>query len=192
MARPTGRALRQEIIDTATGLIQQVGVRAFSYGVLAAELGVKAPSIHHHFRTKEDLVAAVAAEYRERFAERAAGLDGATAIERLDGYARLYADTVRADRFCLCGAVASEWLTVGEEPKREVQRFFDEQLAWLERELAAGVDAGELDADLDVPATAQTMLASLEGAMLLGRAGGTPDLPSTVGAMLLGLAAPTT
>lgn len=188
MARPSGRPLRDEIIDTAMRLIQQRGVNGFSYGVLANELGIKSPSVHHHFRTKEDLVAAVAVDYRRRFSELLAAIDDATAVDRLHSYARLYTQTAQADRFCLCGAVASEWLTVGDKPKAEVQLFFQEQTAFLESQLNAGIDAHEFRTDLDVPATASSLLAALEGAMLLSRANGSADLPDIVGSLLLSLA----
>lgn len=188
MARPSGRPLRDEIIETSTRLIQELGVNGFSYGVLAKELGIKSPSVHHHFRTKEDLVAAVAVDYRNRFASSTEAIQGSTATERLQAYAQLYADTARADRFCLCGAVASEWLTVGQKPKHEVQQFFGEQLTFIESQLVAGVEVGEFRADLDTPAMAQALLAALEGAMLMSRADGAADLPDTVGALLLSLA----
>lgn len=188
MARPSGRPLRDEIIDTALRLVQQRGVNGFSYGLVATELGIKSPSIHHHFRTKEDLVAAVAVDYRRRFTELVSAIDGLTSVDRLLAYSRLYTKTAQADRFCFCGAVASEWLTVGDKPKAEVQRFFQDQTDFLETQFSAGVDAHEFRADLDVPATASALLASLEGALLLSRADGSVELPDTVGALLLGLA----
>ena len=64
MARPSGRNLSEEIVESATRLVQERGVNGFSYGDLAKDLGVKAPSIHHHFRTKQDLLAEVARRYR--------------------------------------------------------------------------------------------------------------------------------
>lgn len=174
----------------ARALIQQVGVGGFSYGSLADRLGISSPSIHHHFRTKEDLVAEVAARYRSDFAAAVAAIDGPTAGRRLAAYVELYAETSSRSMLCLCGAVAAEWAAVGDKPRREVDRFFADQRSWLEATLADGVEAGEYRSDLDVRATASGLLATLEGALLLARADGEADLVATSSAAIIGLLAP--
>ncbi|MEL6984444.1 MAG: TetR/AcrR family transcriptional regulator, partial [Actinomycetota bacterium] len=93
MARPTGRPVRDELVTEARALIQQVGVSGFSYGDLADRLGISSPSIHHHFRTKEDLVAEVAARYRSDFAKTVAAIEAPSAGSRLAAYVQLYAET---------------------------------------------------------------------------------------------------
>lgn len=190
MARPTGRPVRDELVAEARALIQQVGVGGFSYGVLADRLGISAPSIHHHFRTKEDLVAEVAARYRSDFADTVAAIDHPSAGQRLAAYVELYAETSTRSMLCLCGAVAAEWGTVGAKPRSEVEGFFADQRAWLETTLAAGVEAGEYRPDLDVAATASALLATLEGALLLARADGEADLVGTSCAAVIRLLAP--
>jgi len=112
MARPTGRPVKEEILTSARTMIQRVGVGGFSYADLANELGIKAPSIHHHFRTKEDLVAEVVSIYRDAFTANVAALEGPTEMDRLQQYADLFNQTASAGQACLCGAVAGEWMLV--------------------------------------------------------------------------------
>lgn len=187
MARPTGRPVREELIAAATQLVKSVGVSAFSYGDLAKELGIKAPSIHHHFRTKEDLVTAIAERYRHEFAAAVAEIPGGSAPGRLQAYADLFASTARSEQLCLCGAVAAEWLSIGDGPRHQVVRFFDDQIEWLEAEISRGVDDGEFRGDVDISQVARLVLASLEGSMLMSRAGSSPDLAADMGGALLAM-----
>jgi len=61
MARPRQALLsRQRIVDAAAALIDAEGLDALSTRRLAAELGVRGPSLYNHFRTKEEILDAVA------------------------------------------------------------------------------------------------------------------------------------
>ncbi len=172
--------MRDEVVAAAGRRIQEVGVGGCSYGDLARELGIRAPSIHHHFPTKEDLLTEVARRYRLAFAERVADVEPVPVVEALVAYAALFEETSSAELLCLCGAVAAEWHTVGAGPRREVEAFFDEQAAWLTDRLQAGVTGGELRPDLDVPAAMTLLLAALEGSTLLSRAGDRGRVPTIV------------
>lgn len=50
---------RERIVDAALGLIDEVGVEAFSVNLLAARLGVRPSSLYNHISGKEDLLVAV-------------------------------------------------------------------------------------------------------------------------------------
>ena len=65
MPRTSGKDL--EILDAAERAIRDRGYNAVSFRDLAAAVGVKSASVHHHFPTKADLGAAVARRYAERF-----------------------------------------------------------------------------------------------------------------------------
>ncbi|MFK3979789.1 TetR/AcrR family transcriptional regulator [Micromonospora sp. NPDC050397] len=61
MPRPRQALLsRQRIIETAADLIDADGLGAFSTRRLAAELGVRGPSLYNHFATKDEILDAVA------------------------------------------------------------------------------------------------------------------------------------
>lgn len=57
----------QRLMDLAEAHIRHAGYRGFSFRDLAAELGIKSASVHHHFPTKASLAAAVVRRYGDRF-----------------------------------------------------------------------------------------------------------------------------
>lgn len=159
----------------------------FSYGDLAKELQIKAPSIHHHFPRKEALIAAVAEQYRADFLASVHAIESGSATDRLHGYAGLFSAASSNEMLCLCGAVAAEWTTVGDASHAIVEGFFDDQLTWLRSEIQAGIDSGEFRSDLDAVAAASGLLAALEGALLMVRANGGNDLPRSTAATMVSL-----
>lgn len=61
MARPSTPLIdRDATIATALRIIDEEGLEALSLPRLARELDVKAPSLYHHFRDKDEILAAVA------------------------------------------------------------------------------------------------------------------------------------
>jgi AcrR family transcriptional regulator len=61
MARPRQALLsRERIVEVATALIDADGLEAVSTRRLAAELGVRGPSLYNHFGTKDEILDAVA------------------------------------------------------------------------------------------------------------------------------------
>src|SRR3982074_977705 len=61
MVRPRQPILNQaRIVEVATAIIDREGMDALSTRRLAAELAVRAPSLYNHFRTKEEILDAVA------------------------------------------------------------------------------------------------------------------------------------
>ena len=61
MARPRKPLLsRERIVGTALALVDAEGLEAVSTRRLAAELGVSGPSLYNHFRTKDEILDAVA------------------------------------------------------------------------------------------------------------------------------------
>ena len=170
MAKPTGRAIRDELIEGSKTLIQTRGIGEFSYGALAAEVGIKAPSIHHHFPRKEQLLAEVATQYASDFGVKLNEIRDASAVKRIIQYADLYATTARSGRTCLCGAIAAEWASVGAEAQAVVDKFFTDQVDWLRNQILGGQRSGEIRKDgVSALKLARTVFASLQGSLLLAR-----------------------
>jgi TetR/AcrR family transcriptional repressor of nem operon len=53
----------ERLMDLAEARIREAGYRGFSFRDLAAEIGIKSASVHHHFPTKAGMAAAVARRY---------------------------------------------------------------------------------------------------------------------------------
>lgn len=172
------------ILDCAEGLVQMRGFNGFSYADVAVELAVTKASLHYHFPGKAELGRALIARYASRFTSSLGALDG-DAPARLEGYAQLYADVLRAHRMCLCGMLAAEYETLPEPMRDAVIGFFDENEAWVEGVLAAGREEGTLTFAGEPREAAQQIVSALEGAMLVARPYGDVDRFETAARRLL-------
>jgi AcrR family transcriptional regulator len=91
--RPYHRVnLKQSLLDSAVGLIGEVGPQAFTLREVARRARVSHNAPYRHFRDKEDLLAAVAAQGFDRLTEsmKKAMAKGRTAAERLSLSGRGY------------------------------------------------------------------------------------------------------
>jgi AcrR family transcriptional regulator len=59
----------ERLMNLAEARIREAGYRGFSFRGLAAEIGIKSASVHHHFPTKAGMAATVARRYGNRFFE---------------------------------------------------------------------------------------------------------------------------
>lgn len=171
------------VVDAAEGLIQQRGYNGFSYDDVAKLVGIKKPSIHHHFATKGDLAATVAQRYTHRFREQLLRIEGhhAKAADRLAAYAALFEDTYATDRrLCVCGMLGAEVNSLPAGVTHEVSRFFEVNTDWLATVIADGQRAQQLRPLPEARALAEAFLAALEGAMIVSRSSGSARGPAGV------------
>ncbi len=162
----------ERIVDLAERLVQQHGYNGFSYDDIAQGIGIRKPSVHHHFRTKAELVAVVVQRYTHRFNERLEAIQKhhADAGGRLRAYAKLFEQTFEQDqRLCVCGMLGAEADGLPAEVGAEVARFFKWNLDWLEKVFAQGQRAQQVRSETKAAALAEWFLCSLEGAMVVGR-----------------------
>jgi TetR/AcrR family tetracycline transcriptional repressor len=69
-AKPRGTLDRPTIVKAALRLLDQVGLEGLSTRRLAAELGVKGPSLYWHFKNKDELLSHMSGEmFREALPE---------------------------------------------------------------------------------------------------------------------------
>lgn len=185
----------ERILDIAERLVQTKGFNSFSYADIAAELGVTKASLHYHFPGKAELGEALITRYGQRFSEALERIDQdlPTARARLEAYAELYADVLRGKRMCMCGVLAAEYETLPEPMRVEVVRFFDENQRWLTDLLTAGMSDRTLSFTGPIEETAQNILSTLEGAMLVARPYGDVDrFDAATRRLLAGLTPPQT
>jgi len=159
------------ILDVAERLVQVRGFNGFSYADVASELGITKASLHYHFAGKAELGEALIERYATRFADALDAIDAsaADAPAKLDAYADIYADVLRDHRMCLCGMLAAEYDTLPEPMRAAIIRFFDHNEAWLTRVLEHGQEEGALRLTGTASEAAQTIVSSLEGALLIAR-----------------------
>jgi TetR/AcrR family transcriptional repressor of nem operon len=172
------RLTAERILDVAQRLVQTRGFNAFSYADLAARLGIRKASIHHHFPTKAELGRRLMARYHDGFRAVLEEIDrgGEGAHRKLQAYARLYLSVLRdEDRMCLCGMLAADFKTLAAPLRNAVKEFFDLNEAWLTRVLEEGRKAKQVRFEGPAQVQARLLVSGLEGAMLVARTYG--DLP---------------
>ncbi|MBN8893009.1 MAG: TetR family transcriptional regulator [Rhodospirillales bacterium 70-18] len=160
--------VKEAILSAARKAAQAHGYGGLNFRELAAEVGIKAASIHYHFPSKADLGAAVARRYWEDIAAELeamqAELPDATAC--LQHYPAIFRRSLEnGNRICLCSFMAAEYDDLPEPVKVEVQAFADVNVTWLAKALstAEGGDASTGSA------RALAIFAAVSGAQLLAR-----------------------
>ena len=162
----------ERVVDAAEGLIQERGYNGFSYDDVAKLIGIRKPSIHHHFATKSELAAVVAQRYTHRFREQLLKIEGqyAQAPERLTAYSQLFEATyLRDQKLCVCGMLGAEANSLPELVVNEVDGFFAANIAWLTTVITAGQRLGQISKQQSAEEIAQAFLCAMEGAMIVGR-----------------------
>jgi len=180
----------ERVVDAAEGLMQQQGYNGFSYDDVAQLVGIKKPSVHHHFPTKGDLAVMVVQRYTHRFREELLRIEGshARARDRLTAYAELFDRTFAHERrLCVCGMLGAEAHELPEAVREEVARFFGINLRWLREGFELGQREGSLGLGAQPEALARAYLCALEGAMVVGRGLSNDQGPSIVGGAMLDL-----
>lgn len=162
---------RTAILDTAEGLVQVRGFNAFSYADVSSELDMTNAALHYHFPGKAELGHALITRYAERFAASLQHIDesGASPFDRLRAYADLYRGVLEADRMCLCGMLAAEYQTLPGAMRDAVVAFFDANHVWLTEVLEAGRADGTIHVVGEARDSAELIVGTLEGAMLVAR-----------------------
>jgi TetR/AcrR family transcriptional regulator, transcriptional repressor for nem operon len=162
---------RTAVLDIAERLVQQRGFNGFSYADVAAELGVTTAALHYHFSSKSELGEALIERYAARFSSALDDISErrVTVSAKLRAYSDLYLGVLRDHRMCLCGMLAAEYHTLPAPMRDTVVRFFDDNHAWLTSLLEEGRVDGSLRYTGAAQATAQMIVGTLEGAMLVTR-----------------------
>ena len=162
----------EQILDAAQRLVQAKGWNGFSYADIAAEMGIRKASIHHHFKTKAELGYILLARYREAFRQALLRIesDADDPRLRLEYYIELFGETVRQQRMCLCGMLAADHDTLPTLVRGQVHDFFADNESWLTGVLGDAKRKKRLRFTGAPAAAARFFLSSLEGAMLVTRA----------------------
>jgi TetR/AcrR family transcriptional repressor of nem operon len=187
MGNPSSTA--DDILACARSLIVAGGYNGFSYADIAQVVGIRKPSIHHHFPSKADLVRTLVSRYREESEAGLAQLEAHVSdpAEQLRAYLGFW-DKCITDAslpFCVCALLASELPMLPEAVASEVKAHFRLVSAWLTAVLERGVRQGRLHLASTPSMEAEAFMATVHGAMLSARAYGDPKMFAIVTAPLL-------
>jgi AcrR family transcriptional regulator len=167
-----GRATRDRIVRTAAGLIFAQGVVGTSIDDVRKAAGVSGSQMTHYFRDKRSLIRAVISWQRDTVI----GLHEQPALGRLDSFEALdlWAElTIARQRELNCeggcgfGSLAGELAMSDDETRADLAEGFGRWENLFRQGLTAMRDRGDLRPDADPGELAASLLASLQGGMLL-------------------------
>jgi TetR/AcrR family transcriptional repressor of nem operon len=166
---------REEILYVARNLIQTRSYLGFSFQDVADRVGIRKPSLYHHFPTKEALGVEVLHEAAHAFRQWAAATSP-TPGRKLSAYFDLYRWDLRAGAaMCPAGALAPGWDCIEPKLRSAVRLLRDEQVQWLSGVFSADPRnrrrAGEM---------AAFVFAACQGALLSARMTGAVEDFDTV------------
>jgi TetR/AcrR family transcriptional regulator, transcriptional repressor for nem operon len=150
-----------EILEAAEIRIRRGGFEAVSYRDLAADVGIKAASVHYHFPQKALLGAAVIDRYSDKLSVALGQVDlaHATVEEHLQRLCNCYRAAVQNDgMICLGCMLGAESKDLPDAVSEAARRFFKRLLNWIESALG---DRG------DAPTLAIHIIGALQGTMIL-------------------------
>ncbi len=167
---------RDRILQVTQDLIQKSGYSAISFADIALAVGIKKPSIVHHFPNKGALVEAVVIQYSEFFETALKNvMDDASknSHNALDfAFMPYRAFGEEENKICLCGALAGEYTALPENVQKQVMHFFDMKQTLLKVILEQGLNNAELSFTCEPEKMAQHILHSLQGSLIIKRATG--------------------
>ena len=182
---------RTKILDAAQDLIQRQGLNAMSFKDLSDAVGIRKPSVHHHFATKAEMVRTLLERYQIEFSQvvRKVLDSKASGKTKLKRYCGLFLQTLQdgdQDKSCLCGMLVAELHSLEEQEASLVREFFRSNIDALQTIL----DEGAKDGSLSAGGSADIVLAALEGGLLTARCDGGPERFSTMIGQLLKMFSP--
>ncbi|MGI9424535.1 MAG: TetR/AcrR family transcriptional regulator [Hyphomicrobiaceae bacterium] len=166
------------ILEEGFCLLAERGYNAVSFADLAKVVGIKKATVHHHFPTKEDLVARVMAKFTE---------EHTAALSRVRARHDLAADVlvaflsgaealVQQSRCCLWAVLNAEFVTLPDSVQVEVQKFMDQVCGILCEIFQQGLEDGSLAFKGRSEDHGHLFFATAKGAILATRSSKNVDL----------------
>jgi TetR/AcrR family transcriptional repressor of nem operon len=168
-----GIATRERIVDAASILILEHGVEAAKLEDIQAAAHVSASQLYHYFEDKSALILAVIDHQTEAVlgAHRPV-LERLDSFEALEEWRDLIVGSIEAQR-CIGGCPLGSLVGSLAESDPLARAALANSFAEWERLLRVGIetmrDSGELRADVDAASLAISILASVQGGLLLSQ-----------------------
>lgn len=171
--------MRETVLDAAQELVQDRGLNGVSFQDIADKVGLKKPSLFHHFRSKDELAHALMERCRTSYGERYAEVlatDGLSEPDRLKEIARLFEEGLRTRHLCLLGALSNDSGAFSEELKADLSETATGSIDRYAVLFEEGRNAETLQFEGTPQEAASSFLAMLQGLQILARAKGDSEL----------------
>ena len=167
---PKGARTRARIVESAATLIHERGVAGTTLDDVKAAAEVSGSQMYHYFPDKDDLVQAVIDYQAETIVGRNRdALSGANGIEAWRDMVIAAAKRTKAKGGCQLGSLAGQLAESDPEARALIAAGFDQWAAAISGGLRSLHAEGKLPSGIDPDDLAVTLLATLQGGLLLGQ-----------------------
>lgn len=133
---------RETIIQTADELIRDKGYNAISYVDIANIVGIRKPSVHHHFPHKADLGVAVIEFHIAQLAQVRESYKNRPPAEQLDRFFTIYKEIKKQNRICIVGSLSTDFNTLEAAVQEKLEEFSEHMISWVSQFLKEGKTEG--------------------------------------------------
>jgi TetR/AcrR family transcriptional regulator, transcriptional repressor for nem operon len=173
---------REKLLEASFVLIREKGYSATSVDELCAEAGVTKGAFFHHFRSKDALAMAATNRWSEvsrAFFQRAPYHKHRDPLDRVLGYLDFRKELLKgevAEFSCLAGTMVQEVYRTHAEIREACDASISGQAATLEADIAEAMKLYGVRAKGSAQSLALHTQAVLQGAFILAKAKGGPDV----------------
>ena len=168
---PKGERTRARIVETAAALIHERGVAATTLEDVKVAAEVSGSQLYHYFPDKNDLVQAVIDYQADAIVSnhRHANLGSAKGVEAWRNMVITAAERVQAKGGCPLGSLGGQLAESDPEARSLIAAGFERWTAEISEGLRSLQADGKLPSDIDPDDLATTLLATLQGGLLLAQ-----------------------
>ena len=186
---PKGARTRARIVEEAAALIHERGVAGTTLEDVKVAAEVSGSQMYHYFPDKNDLVQAVIDYQAETIVDRnRQALSKANGVEAWRNMVITAARRTKAKGGCQLGSLVGQLAESDPEARALIAAGFDQWAAAIGDGLRSLQADGKLPSDIDPDDLATTLLATLQGGLLLAQVQQSPRPFETAVNTLLALA----
>jgi len=172
---PKGARTRARIVEAAAALIHARGVANTTLEDVKVAAEVSGSQMYHYFPDKNELIQAVIVYQADSIVSRnRRALSGAHGVEAWRNMVISAARRTKAKGGCQLGSLVGQLAETDPEARALIAAGFDQWSATIAEGLRSLHADGELQSDIDPGDLAITLLATLEGGLLLAQAQRSP------------------
>ncbi|SOD73114.1 TetR family transcriptional regulator [Jatrophihabitans sp. GAS493] len=166
-----GQRVRARIVEEAAALIHERGVVATTLEDVKVAAEVSGSQLYHYFPDKDDLVQAVIDYNADAIVSRnRQALGSANGVEAWQKMVITAAKRTKAKGGCALGSLVGQLAESDSEARALIASGFDQWAAAISDGLRSLHAEGKLPSDIDPDDLAITLLAALQGGLLLAQA----------------------
>ena len=168
---PKGERTRARIVEEAAGLIHERGVAGTTLDDVKAAAEVSGSQLYHYFPDKNDLVQAVIDYQADAIVsnQRHADLGSVEGVQAWRNMVIRAAERVQAKGGCPLGSLGGQLAESDPEARSLIAAGFERWTTEISEGLRSLQAAGQLPPALDPDDLATTLLATLQGGLLLAQ-----------------------